>query len=573
MCAWRPPTEEHDQMAERLVTTRPMRTIARYSRRFAPELIALAMLGVALTLAIRTTADLSWPPKDDFYRQIGGTQSVLDGRPSADPGYLGEGRWYNPLVPRLVAWIAPHVDLPLPTLYTRAGPYFNLIVPVAFYSFVCVLFGRWAAVTSLGIFLFATSPLVPPRVLGTYSPWFWARNFAQGLFFITAATSVLAFRSGMYRWAFIAGVALGLTFLTHTAPALIIVLFVLMMTGLDWLRPGRPDGSSFTRSASMLLIIGGTSFAVCFPFLMQLFVDYGFEVKNWAPSHLVGLYVRQIASAMFSVRTALAIFGGVLLLRPPASMKIKPASRIALMILLLATLLPLFYGIVVRFAAYRGVELRQLVPEFHFHIYFTAIQAVFAGVGLCYLARRFTPKLAQLLRRNGIDPDFGAPRSLEPFVLVGLLTIITAGGFGFYLSSPDMRQFREDSLERAQRSNVTQLYDWALHNTESNDVFLVEPLLGLYAISSAARKVVVLPRVYSNPYVDYEKRRRDAVRMYEYLRSGEEKSFLALASDYHVRYVVDAKDAPKCCMLEAIDSPNFRVVFERDALTVYEVDY
>jgi hypothetical protein len=254
-------------------------------------------------------------------------------------------------------------------------------------------------------------------------------------------------------------------------------------------------------------------------------------------------------------------------------MKIKPASRTALMILLLATLLPLVYGIIVRLAAYRGVELRQLVPEFHFHIYFTAIQAAFAGVGLCYLAGRFTPKLARLLQHKGFDPGLAAPRSLEPFVLVGLLTIITAGGFGYYLSSPDMHQFREDSLERAQRSEVTELYDWALHNAGSNDVFLVEPLLGLYAISSAARKVVVLPRVYSNPYVDYEKRRRDAVRMYEYLRSGEVKSFLALASDYHVRYVVDAKDAPKCCMLEAIDSPNFKVVFERDALTVYELDY
>jgi hypothetical protein len=531
------------------------------------------MIAVALTLAIRTTSDLSWPPKGDFYREIGSTQSVLDGWPSADPAYLGEGRWYNPLVPRLVAWIAPHVNLPLPTLYTRAGPYFNLIVPVAFYLLVCVLFGRWAAVASLGIFLFAASPFVPPRVLGTYSPWLWARNFAQGLFFITAAASILAFRTGKHRWAFAAGTMLGLTFLAHAAPAIILLLFILMLCGLELLWPGRPHDSNWLRAVTTLVIIGGTSFAVSLEFLMQLFVDYGLQVKNWAPAHLVGLYGREIALAMLSVRTALAILGGVVLLRLPTSLTISRASRNALMILLSATLMPLVYGFLVRQAAYRGIELRQLVPEFHFHIYFTGVQAAFAGVALCYLARRFTPNLARLLHAKAFDPRFTTPLSLERLVLVGLLVIIIGGGFGAYLSSPDLHQFREDSFEHARRSEVTELYDWALHHTGNEDVFLAPSRLGLYAIGSAARKVVVLPEVYSNPYVDYSERRHDADRMYDYLRSGAVESFLALASNYQVRYVVDSKNAPECCVLDGIDSPNLTTAFERDSLTVYEVSY
>ena len=120
---------------------------------------------------------------------------------------------------------------------------------------------------------------------------------------------------------------------------------------------------------------------------------------------------------------------------------------------------------------------------------------------------------------------------------------------------------------------MTELYDWALRHTGNEDVFLAAPLLGFYAISSAARKVVVLPRAYSNPYVDYPERKHDADRMYDYLRSGAVESFLALASNYQVRYVVDSKNAPECCVLDGIDSPNLTTAFERDSLTVYEVSY
>ena len=550
-----------------------MRSIFRHFRRFAPELIALSMVLVALTLAIRTTSDLSWPPKDDFHREMGSTQSVLDGRPLADPGYLGEGRWYSPLLPRLVAIIAPHFGLPLPTLYTRAGPYFNLLVPVAFYVFVGVLFGRWAAVAGLAVFLFSVGPFVPPRNLGTYSPWLWARNFAQGLFFLAAAATLVAFRSGKPRWAVLAGILLGLTFLTHAAPAIILVLFALMLWALLLPLPGRPADSSWQRASTTLIIIAGTSFAVSFQLLLQLFLDYGFQVKNSAPSRLVGIYGRQIVLGMLSIRTALAIVGGIVLVRRYASLQVGPLARNGLLLLLAATIAPLGYGYLVRQAAYRGIELVQLVPEFHFHIYFTGLQAAFAGVALCYLARRLGPGLARLLRASRLYPRPMTDVAGERLALATLLVIVIGAGTGSYLSSPDLRQFREDSLERARDLEVTQLYDWVLHNAEGDDVFLAAPLLGFYSISAAARKVVVLPEVYSNPFVDYGRRKRDANEMYQHLRRGEVASFLALASTYQVKYVVAAEGAPDWCRLGEIDHPKLRVAAELGSLTVYGVSY
>lgn len=542
-------------------------------RRLVPELPALVMLFAALELAITTTADLDWPPRDDFYREMGSTQSIMDGRSKSDPAYLREAAWYNPLVPRLVALVAPHTRLPLPTLYTRAGPYFNLLTPLGFYLLVALLFGRWTAVASLGVFLFTVAPFLPPRVLGTYSPWLWTRNFAPGFFFLTAAAMVLAFASRKIRWCMVSGALLGLTALVHTAPALILVLFLLIACATEALRPRwalSSDGRLAPKNASIVLAI---SFIVASDYLLSLLFRYGFEIKNSAPTLYVGITAPEVLHGVLSVRTVLAIIGGIVLVSIPSSFSINPRSRNALVILFSATFLPLTYGMVALSAGYRGIELRQVVPAFHFHIYFTALQAIFAGIALRYAAQSLVILMRKTLeaRRVSATPPEDAPS--ERFVLLALIAVVIIPGLPGYLSSYDLRQFRFDAIENARRADITELYRWALRSAAPDDVFLVDPLIGLRAISSAGRKVVVLPQNYSNPYVDYDLRKRDADLMYRYLRGEEIDSFLALASRYEVRYVVAAKSADDCCVLRGPQLVCLRPVFNAHDVAVYEVSY
>lgn len=539
--------------------------------RFAPELIAVLLTAVAFGYAIRTTADLTWPPLFDFYREMGATQSILEGKPLADPAYLGEHRWYNPLVPRVVAWIAPITDLSLPTFYTRAGPYFNLIVPLAFFVFVRVLFGRWAAVASLAIFLFVVSPLLPPRVLGTYSPWLWTRNVTQGLFYFAATAIFLAFGAARLRWAFIAGVLLGLTFLAHTAPAIILVIFAVLLSGADLLGLGSTGGAGRQRTVTTLVVIGATSMVVSAPFLVRLLTDYGVNMKNMAPSTHVALFAREIVVGLLSLRAGMALVGGVVLVFLARSLGIKPRGRNALLMVLAATLLPLAYGILAQRAAYRGIEIRQLLPAFHFHLYFTGLQAIFGGIALYAIASWIAARIARLERRAP-DGEHGIhqPVPAEQSVLVALLVVLIAVSFPAYLASPDLLAYRQDAQDAARRSEVTELYGWVLKSTRDDDVFLADELLGFYAVSSAARKVVVLPATYSNPYVDYDARKRDAELMYEYLRSGNVDSFLPLAAAYDVDYVV-AQGGTPCCAFEGSANGPLRAAFTIGDVTVYEV--
>ena len=137
-------------------------------------------------MAVRTTSDLTWPPRWDFFRELGSIQAVLDGHSGDDPFFRGEARWYNPLVPTLAATLSRWFSVPLPTFLVRAGPYLNLFVPVGFYLLFRRLLTPWPAVLGLAIFLFWPAAYLPIGTAGVYSPWAWPRNIAQGFYFLGA---------------------------------------------------------------------------------------------------------------------------------------------------------------------------------------------------------------------------------------------------------------------------------------------------------------------------------------------------------------------------------------------------
>src|SRR5947209_973037 len=105
---------------------------------------------------------------------------------------------------------------------TQAGAYLNLFAAITFYILVTHLFGRLVALAAAAAFLFAPIGDAPSWAAATYSPWIFSQNLAQGFFYLTLLAFFKAVGSQQWRWHFIVGILLGVTFLGHTAPAVIL---------------------------------------------------------------------------------------------------------------------------------------------------------------------------------------------------------------------------------------------------------------------------------------------------------------------------------------------------------------
>src|SRR5580692_9554213 len=106
-----------------------------------PTLLGAALIALAFILAVRATVGLEWPCEDDFFRDMGGAQAILDGYAGSDPAYLGEVAWFNPLQPTLFALLTLVTGLPLHVAYARLGPFVNLLGPIGFFLLARQLMG------------------------------------------------------------------------------------------------------------------------------------------------------------------------------------------------------------------------------------------------------------------------------------------------------------------------------------------------------------------------------------------------------------------------------------------------
>lgn len=125
--------------------------------------------------------------------------------------------------------------------------------------------GRPAAVVALAIYLFFLCT-EHCWACATYSPWLFTSTFSQGLFF----TSVLALlaASTRPRWlpAAAAGTLAGLTFLSHTASALLLGILGVALLG-----------------PKQLAAYAGAALLVASPFLAAIVGHYHLRIANAAP--------------------------------------------------------------------------------------------------------------------------------------------------------------------------------------------------------------------------------------------------------------------------------------------------
>ena len=533
------------------------------------NLIAILMIVVAFKLALNVTHDLRCPCEIDFYRDMGGAQSVLDGRFGEDPAYIGHVNWFNPIQPTLFAAISYVTELPLAEVYASWGPILNLLGPIAFFLLARMLLDRWIAVAALAAYLFMSNPTVPSWFQATYSPWAWPMDFAQGFFYLTVASCLQALRTGQLRWEIITGVMLGITFLTHTAPTLIIVGMMFLLTLI------RLRGQGW-RALRTLFVVGTVSLIVSLPYLAPLLAKYRMHVLNTAPSEYAPIGGKFV---LYNLLTLRALFAGIGLVAWIYDLSVKhwmsrndPKStpetvrRQIMGTMLLSSMILFGYGMVAQYLQQRGLPYPpRVLPTYHFHLYLKAVESLLFAVGLAAVVRYvWTRWSSHSEERIPVD----TPVILVPlFVCVGLM-------FPGYLTGIERVQFREFSKTIEAETDRQALYHWILAETTPTDVFLADPLMSVLVVAAADRKVVCMDEQYSNIYTNYHERFADMERLYGAVAIGDQSLFDELAEVYQVKYIVFADDAkPTTCRV----TPNMRLshrfarAFTSDKYTVVRV--
>ena len=231
----------------------------------ACDLTAALLILVALLTGLHAVSGLRWPSDPDHFRDIAFARTALDGHPLSDASYPGEWIWYNPLLPWLVA-IGSAITGAVPAVvHVAGGPYLNLLGPIAFYALGVRMAGRPAALIALTLVLFFMCR-EDCWACATYSPWLFTSTFTQGLFYASMMAVLAAAGRRTVLAACGAGVLVGLTFLSHTAPALILALV-----------------AAATLPPRLVVACGAAAAIVAAPFIVAIAGHYHLRVVNTVP--------------------------------------------------------------------------------------------------------------------------------------------------------------------------------------------------------------------------------------------------------------------------------------------------
>jgi hypothetical protein len=535
--------------------------------RVAFDLAFLILLAIALINGIKTTAGVAWPYDLDQFRDIGMAQAILDHRYGTDHLYLGETIWYNPLVSVIVAAISSVTKIAPPLVVTQAGAYLNLFAPLAFYILVTYFFDRPIALIAATAFLFVPIGDAPSWAAATYSPWIFSQNVAQGFFYLTLVAYSKAIDSNRWRCYVIVGVLLGVTFLTHTAPAVIlgiIIVIGLMMNSVR--RSEHPVRPAFAARMLSLLLILIVAFVVSLPFTFSILFHYHLRILNPVPGNWIygPLAVDKLPDFLrgyLSWFSALAALGLVVLI---ATRRARP-GKIALLTWLLICCVALAVN-----------ELQQitspqlhlmLVPAHHFLLYLRAIANILFGIGLVQVCRFLARRLTSLFGTKSETRDHFRSATEAGVVALAVIVFLVLV-YPKYRTRFDFTNARSQAVSFAERKAYLDAYRWILSNTKPVDVFL--PLsrdFDLSIVGPADRKVVATSQAeFSNPYVDWKSRSNTASQIVDKLTSSPSDALSILAAN-DVSYIITVP-------IEQFDHDPFSFLskeFAEDDVVIYKI--
>lgn len=532
----------------------PRSAVRRHGRWL--DAAALLLCAVALGRGVWVTADLSWPSETDQYRDMAIAETIVRGTPFADPFFAGERFWYPPLFPWLVGAISVVTGVATSVVDTHLGTWVNIFAPVAFYLLVRLWFGKRPALFSLAAYLFAVTG--PFWLAPSFSPWLLSGPSSHGLFFASFALVTLALRHPSWgRWAG-TGAMLGLTFLAHLAPAVLLVAALLIAWAITL-----PRQLGWLPAAGRLAAAGATAIAVASPQLLSIVGHYHLVPKNWAPL----VWSTPLLNAPFwelVLRNwlawpliAAAVLG--LLLLAIRTRTGTDAPVLALSWIGVAAAIYLYEAHVVA-QSQAGAEIRTLLlaPPHHFLFHLRAGLLVALGVGVDGLVTGCAA-LAGWWWPRGSARREDVQQALTGALVAGLLIVSVPSWWTRSEFTAMVQDGRQTFAEPEWRS----LISWMRTSVDRHAVFFAADSPALSIVGATGHQLVSLDRFFSNPYVDPTARHVARQQYWAALEAGDCSAARQLAIRYGATHVMHARSVPipkGTCGLETVfEIPDVRI--------------
>lgn len=531
------------------MTLSPSNRIAIHST----AICLVIILGIALRHGIETTADLEWPGHMDLYRDISQTRVFLHGKWLGDPFYREQRLWYSPLVPAIVAILSKLTGFEVHLLYTRLGAYLNLFGVISFFAMVAVYFGRRAALAATVGFVFINGQDLPFWAAASYAPWLVANHFTQAFFYLWLILFANARTQASYWRHVLTGCLMGVVFLGHAVAGLVLASTATLITLREVMKRGPVGGLPALRA---LGVMGASAIVVSLPLLYSIVGFYHMRVVNLAPgSWLFSPSFARLVDVLWAPSSPLALVGAVWAWRRRME---DPAPGV-----FLAAGVTCVAAVALRYAT----GFPSLAPAHHFVFYLKALEALFFGVGIAAIAEFLSARAGARL---------GRPATVGTIVFWGSLGLLTLWFYPAYHRRTAFTEKRDNALAWQWRGDRLAAIDWIESSTNTTDIFLCDDRNALFAVGPAGRYVLAAPRIYSNPYVNWELRDQRRRRLLEFLQEGHEERFREYAARHQISYVMldeDRQDPDHPLNRQSLSRLScLRPVFQRGLVTIYKVE-
>lgn len=479
-------------------------------------LLLLFMLALAFLPAWKAVAGLERGATIDLHRDEAFVQALLEGHYGQDPTYLGGGMWYTPLITWLEALLTAITGLPAAHLIVRLGPFANLLAPIAFFAMCRQLLGPVRAVAATAAYLFWAVGQEPGWVVATYSHRLIPVSFSQSLFYVELMLIDKAFRTGRQGPALVAGLGAGLTFLAHAAPAMIAVLMIGVLTGIQAVQARRNKDNRTLRLCLTSCLFAAIGFLLAsMPLTWRLLMG-GMHVAN-REGFLFTYYAltwQHIGVLLHHNLTWFMLFGTaglVLMLRRSGKLGAPRRARtILLSWLILATCLFIYSYSISVLDKHMGINLPALLPTFHFYFYASAVLSIFAGLAFTALCQWAWSRVQ--LRHS---PQREVPRA--DLVMAFFLLIATGCTLKYpsYATRRDVIAVRNRDLAFQADQPGAQAAAVIRREVPWNGVVLCDLDLSVWPMLCTARHVVATASTMGNPYLDQKQREQDNALLLE----------------------------------------------------------
>jgi hypothetical protein len=519
-------------------------------------------LWLAFVPARRAVSGVTMPYDADHFREIAYAQSIADGRLFDDPFYRGQTIWYNPLFAATIALVSRITALDVPVALVQAGPVLSTLAQVAFFAAAVCLLGPWPAVIALVTLLF-----VPPYEFNwatpTVTPWLFPSTFSSLFFYIGLLVCWTAIRRNTPIWWIALGAALGIVFLGHTAPAVILgilsVAAVLVADPSEKLLSGR-------RVAALAMVMV-TALVFSAHFVYSIVVLYRLRIVDtvvleWVAPHLALARAGNLLyEACVSPLGVLRIVGAIALIR-----RAQRDRGAFLVVGWTAAAAALFgYGWLQQLVDFRGVP--PFIPQHEFYFHLRAAGFMLAGAGAWVIA---TTAAAAALRMVSSEARARYREAIAGALVLLAVSVTVRGTYASFQAKADFHEYRREALTNSAQFAETRLLERLRTETPPDAVVLATAEDSLYRVAPAGRVVVAIPASQSNPYVTQGGRDQDQEAMLKAVLSGDSATLDALAESYGVTHIVLGPDDTAALDNAGGPSEGIREISRRGGYSLYE---